>query len=76
MAPEHFVSVVSIEAAEIGHPDAISFCIRYVPNLPTPLEEASSSPAYVVLRSELLEFRSFLDRVIAGLDEPTQHEPN
>jgi hypothetical protein len=76
VAHEDKVFVVSIEAAKIGHPDAIGILIRHVPNLMTPLEEASSSPPYVVFRSELLEFRSFLDRVIAGLDQPTRHQPN
>jgi len=75
VAHEDKVFVVSIEAAKIGHPDAIGFLIRYVPNLITPLEEASVSPKYVVLRSELLDFRSFLDRVIAGLDKPVTDRP-
>jgi len=76
VAHEDKVFVVSIEAAKIGPPDAIGIFIRHVPNFKTPLEDASTSPAYVVLRSELLEFRSFLDRVIAGLHGPTPHRPN
>lgn len=76
MAPEDFVFVVSIEVAKIVNPEAVGILIRHVPNFTTPLVEASVSPAYVVLRSELLVFRSFLDRVIAGLDQPTPHRPN
>jgi hypothetical protein len=76
VAHDDLVFVVSIEAAKIGHPDAIGILIRHVPSLMTPLEEASVSPKYVVLRSELLEFRSFLDRVIAGISEAPPHQGN
>jgi hypothetical protein len=70
------VFAVSIEAARIELPNAIGIQIRHVPHLLTPLEEASTSTTYIVLRSELLQLRSFLDRVIAGLEEPTPHRPN
>ena len=69
MAPENVVFVVSIEAAKIETlQSAIGLLIRHVPHLMTPLGEVSTSPMYVVQRSELIELRSFLDRVIDHLE--------